>query len=153
MKKLKAFFTAFCVIFVAVCIVSVASVSEAEARVTIGVKNITKDKVYIAFCWGEFPQPRRQGWSGVAAGETKTYTFEDALFGVTIESFGYYAVGGGKVWAGTSSNGISVIIHPNNSFKGSIGDPINGGKNVYFKRVTLEQIGETENAIGAIVIK
>jgi hypothetical protein len=153
MKKFKAFFTSFSVIFVAVSIISVSLVSEAEARITIGVKNTTKDKVYIAFCWGDFPKPRRQGWSGIAAGETKTFTFEDAMFGVTVEEFGYYAQGGGKVWAGTSSNGIGVIIHPNNSFKGNTLDPISGGKKVYFKRVTIKQVGETEHATGGIAIK
>jgi hypothetical protein len=157
MKKFKAFFTAFSVIFVAVSIISVSLVSEAEARITISVKNATKDKVYIAFCWGDFPDEkrpgRRQGWSGVAAGETKKITFEDAMIGFTYERFGYYAQGGGKVWAGTSSNGISVIIHPNNSFKGHTQDPISGGKKVYFHRVSLKQIGDTEHATGSITLK
>jgi uncharacterized membrane protein len=153
MKKFKAFFTVFSMIFAAVCIVSV---SEAEARVTIGVQNTTKDKVYLAFRWSGFDMPddRRQGWFVVQAGKFEAFTFEDVVYGLTADDFGYYAEGGGKVWAGKSSDKhMGVIIHSTKSFKGHPDAPISGGKKVYFKRLSLKQLGDTEHAMGTIVIK
>jgi uncharacterized membrane protein len=95
MKKFKAFFTAFCVMFLAVCIASVSSV--AEARVTITVKNSTNHSLSLAFCWANFDDDSRTGWYVVPAGQTKTYKFDKANYILTAHSFGYYATGGGKV--------------------------------------------------------
>jgi hypothetical protein len=154
MKIFKAFFIAFCMIFVAVCIISVSSVS--EAKVSITVKNTTNKKVYLAFRWRGFDMPddRRDGWYGVPAGETKTFTFKNIVYVFTADSFGYYAEGGGKVWAGKSSDGLGVIIHPTKNFEGHPEDRISGGKKVYFKPLSLKETGNTrEDATGSIVLK
>jgi hypothetical protein len=154
MTKFKAFFIPFCLMFVAVCIVSFSSVS--EARVIIAVNNTTNSKVYLAFCWMGFDSPldRRSGWYEAPAGEITTLTFEDAVYALTTGSFGYYAEGGGKVWEGKSSDDIGVIIHPTKSFKGHPEDKISGGKKVYFKRLSLKETGNTrEDGTGTIVLR
>jgi hypothetical protein len=140
MKKFKAFSIVFCAIFAAVCI---AAVSEAAVKIT--VKNNRNHKMYLAFRWRGFDQPddRRSGWYEVLAGQTKTLTFEDVVYVFTTDGFGYYAEGGGKVWAGTSSDGFGVIIHSTKAFKGHPDDPISDGKKVYFKPLSLKQTDES----------
>jgi hypothetical protein len=138
MKKFRAFFTAFCVISAVVCF---SAVSEAAVKIT--VKNNRDHGLSLAFRWSGFDMPddRRSGWYAVPSGESKTFTFKDVVYYLTVQDIGYYATGGGKVWAGKSSDErpLGVIIHPKNKFGGHPDDPIDGGKKVYFRHISLKQ--------------
>jgi hypothetical protein len=135
MKKFKAFFIPFCLMFVAVCIASAA-----EAKVTITVENNRDHNLYLAFRWLGFDSPddRRAGWYKVAPGATRTITF-DIEYTLTAGGFGYFAegLGKGKYIGGTKSDGMGVIIHTTKSFGGHPEDPIPGGKKVWFKPLEL----------------
>jgi hypothetical protein len=81
----------------------------------------------------------------VKAGESRTITFKDAVYALTAQDFGYYATGGGKVWAGKSNDErpLAVIIHPKGKFGGHPGDSIDGGKRVYFRHISLKQTDDS----------
>jgi hypothetical protein len=138
MKKFNVFFTAFCVIFAALCIASAS-----EAKVTITVNNNRSYSLKMAFRWSGFdlPDDRRSGWFTVPANTTKKFTI-DVAYALTADSFGYYATGGGKVWQGKSGD-LAVIIHPTKNFSGHPDTKISGGKKVYFRRVKLKGSEET----------
>jgi hypothetical protein len=111
--------------------------------------------VYLAFCWGDMPDDQRQGWYTVAPGKFEAFTLKNAVYNLTAQDFGYYATGGGKVWAGKASDTrtLSVIINPHKPFAGRRNDPIAGGQKVYFKRLTLKESDSSgENAYGSFVL-
>ncbi len=89
------------------------------------------------------PDDRRIGWYNVKAGESKTFTFNDAQYALTAQDFGYYAMGGGKVWTGRrmTSVPLPVIIHPKQAFKGSPEDSIDGGRK-YFRHIKLKETSD-----------
>ena len=140
MKSFKAFMAVFCA---AVLMGFFAAPSEAEVKITI--KNNRSHTLSIAFCWAGFDTPdfKKKGWYNVKAGETRTITIKEAAYYFNSTSgFGYYAFGGGKVWAGQEGKGAEVIIHPTKSFSGYWDEPISGGKKVWFRHVNLKQTSE-----------
>jgi hypothetical protein len=142
MKKFKTFYALLCAVLAAVCL---ALPSEAEVKITI--KNNRSHNLSLAFRWAGFDSPddRRSGWYGVKAGESRTITFKDAVYALTAQDFGYYATGGGKVWAGKSNDErpLAVIIHPKSKFGGHPDDSIDGGKKVYFRHISLKQTDDS----------
>ena len=141
MKQFKIFAPLLFALLLVVCF---AAVSDAAVKIT--VKNNRDHTLSLAFRWSglDWENDRRFGWRNVKAGETKTFTFEDAIYVMTSESFGYYAQGGKKVWAGKASDEyMGVIINPKSAFGGHPDDPINGGKKVYFRRVNLKETGNS----------
>jgi hypothetical protein len=134
-------------LLVLLIVVCVASTSDAIVKITI--KNNRNHDLSLAFRWlglsGFNEEAKRSGWYGVKAGESRTITFEDAEWYLTGGEFGYYATGGGKVWAGKSSDEdpLKVIIHPKGKFDGHPDAPIKGGKVVYFRHVNLKLTNES----------
>ena len=134
--------------FVSVVCVLAASLifaSSSCAAVTITIHNNRDHNMSFAFCWAGFDKPddRRSGWYNVRGGESKTLTFEDAVYALTEQDFGFYATGGGKVWRGSPEDErpLPVIIHPKQAFRGGPEDPVDGGKKVYFRRIHLKETG------------
>jgi hypothetical protein len=145
MKNIKKFALAVCVFTTALCFSA-----KADAEVKITIKNNRSHNLSLAFRWAGFdtPDDKRSGWYTVKAGESRTITFEDAVYALTAEDFGYYATGGGKVWQGSADDERPhpVIIHPKKKFSGHPEDPISGGKKVYFRHVSLKETdGSREN--------
>ena len=141
MNNFRKFVSAFCV-FAA----SLIFASSSCAAVTITIHNNRDHNLSFAFCWAGFDKPddRRIGWYNVKAGESKTFTFNDAQYALTAQDFGYYAMGGGKVWTGKADDErpLPVIIHPKQAFKGSPDDPIDGGRKVYFRHIKLKETSD-----------
>jgi len=141
MKNFRKYIFVFCV-FAA----TLSFASSSYAAVTITIQNNRDHNLSFAFCWAGFDQPddRRIGWYNVKAGESKTFTFKDAQYALTEQYFGYYAVGGGKVWTGRANDErpLPVIIHPKQAFKGNPEDPIEGGKKVYFRHLKLKETSD-----------
>lgn len=141
MKKFLKFVSAFCVFAAAL-----SFASSSCAAVSITIQNNREHNLSFAFCWAGFDKPddRRIGWYNVKAGESKTFTFKDAQYALTAQDFGYYAMGGGKVWTGKADDErpLPVIIHPKQAFKGSPDDPIDGGRKVYFRHIKLKETSD-----------
>ena len=141
MKNFRKFVFVFCV-FAA----SLSFASSSLAAVKITVQNNRSHSLSFAFCWAGFDKPddRRIGWYTVNAGESKTFTFNDAQYALTAQDFGYYAMGGGKVWTGKADDErpLPVIIHLKRAFKGNPEDPIDGGRKVYFRHIKLKETSD-----------
>ena len=141
MKNFRKFVFVFCVFAASL---SFASLSRAAVKIT--VQNNRGHSLSFAFCWAGFDKPddRRIGWYNVNAGESKTFTFNDAQYALTAQDFGYYAMGGGKVWTGKADDErpLPVIIHLKRAFKGNPEDPIDGGRKVYFRHIKLKETSD-----------
>jgi hypothetical protein len=111
--------------------------------------------VSLAFCWANFDDDSRSGWYVVPAGQFKTFTLKAVVYHLTRLDFGYYAKGGGKVWAGKASDdrALNVIINPRKAFAGRRNDPISGGQKVYFKHLTLKENDSGEHGYATITLK
>jgi len=137
----------FAALAVSLAAFAVCFAPRSEAAVKVTIKNNRPHNMSFAFCWAGFDSPdnRRSGWYSVKAGETRTITFKDTVYALTAQEFGYYATGGGSVWAGKPSDErpLEVIIHPKDKFGGHPDDPISGGKKVYFRHINLKETGDT----------
>lgn len=116
------------------------------AAVKITIENNRSHSMSFAFFWiVEDNDGRRSGWYIVPSGETKTYTFKDAMYSAEYGgNFCYYATGGGRVWEGIQGPEcpFPVFIHPTKKFDGAFDIPISGGKSVFFRRIPMKQTGE-----------
>ena len=140
MKNFRKFVLFFCVFAAAL------SFTESScAAVKITIQNNRDHNLSLAFRWAGFdtPDDRRSGWYTVKSGESKTFNFEDAVYALTEQDFGFYATGGGKTWRGSPEDErpLPVIIHPKQAFQGGPDDPVDGGKKVFFRHINLKETG------------
>jgi len=131
-------------LFLAVMFLAALFPAESDAAVSITIRNNRSHDMSFAFRWSGFdsPQDRRAGWYVVRAGQSRTLTFNSAVYALTSTDFGYYATGGGSVWRGTAENGLPVTIHPRNAFEGHPNGRIEGGQRVFFRRINLTEVGD-----------
>lgn len=122
-------------VLTAVC--AVWADSAAEAKVSITIKNNRSHSLSFAFRWAGFDMPDDtvKGWYNVPAGATKTFTFSDAVYALTSDSFGYYATGGKKVWKGDLKGWVSSS---GKAFSGNPDEPPSDAKSVGFRKITLK---------------
>jgi hypothetical protein len=146
MKNMK--WKSILALFLAVAIF--IGVPRAEANVKITIKNNRPHNMSFAFRWAGFDgeMSGNKGWHNVKAGETKTFTMSEAIYGLTSTAFGYYATGGGNIWKGNNDNGIYGWIHPKNAFNistnidGGVENPVSGMQKVLFRVINLKKTGD-----------
>ncbi|MCL1940607.1 MAG: DUF1036 domain-containing protein [Synergistaceae bacterium] len=148
MKTKMKFILAAVVFIFAVCFVS----ARADAAIKVTIKNNRSHSISFAFCWAgfDYDDDVSKGWYTVKAGETKSFTFKDAVYPLTSENFGYYAKGTPKgkktlYWRGEGNNDhMKFYIHQSEAFTGSHNKQIRGGEKVQFRKMTLKRTGDTD---------
>ena len=143
------------VIAVALLLAATCSVQPAEAWIKITLNNNRSHKIFVAFCWAgfDYDDDRRIGWYPVEAGQSREINLGSAISSLTMDEFGFYAMGtrenGKKVyWSGDLKN---VMINPSKSFDGHPDTPINGGVEVGFRQMKLRKVGDNNtDAVGTL---
>ncbi len=111
----------------------------------ITLTNKTDARVFVAIGvmseGGEDDGDYSRGWWGVAPGETKTLR-PDVYSPVCGYSFYATSLGGKRVWS--SKEGNTFWIHPSETFKTHPDHPIQGGKQVMFRYLSVDTVERSD---------
>jgi hypothetical protein len=139
---------------VLVAVFLAAAGAEADGVTKITIRNKTSKKASVALMWwgnGADATGGTKGWYGVEAGESRTVTYP-AHNATYVEGYmGYYAKAESLVWAGKSGNGEQGWIHPQKAFESVNGEPVSGGKEVLFRRFSVDWEKEAGGNVAATI--